>query len=84
MRDARNQYAKDRDSGFAAFIEDGDFAHIDALTEKYGLAPIPHTDTGAAGIYKAAQECVHLSDKTKAKAFAKCTELGFWPWMEVY
>lgn len=76
-------YAIDRDNAFVAFVDDGDFCHIDALCDKWGLVRLPHTDTGAAAVYKAAQECTGISADVKATAFAKCVKLGFMPWMGV-
>ncbi len=74
-------YARDRDIAFMAFVGDGDFAYIDALTEKYALGPIPHTDVGAASVYKAVQECSNIPESVKTRAFIKCVETGFLPFM---
>ena len=83
MSDQRKakDYAKDRDAAFIAFVEDGDFSHIDALMDKYGLARTPHTETAAAGVYKAVQECTRIPQEVKTKAFCKCVELGFMPFI---
>lgn len=72
-------YAADRDEAFVAFVGDGDFAHIDALTSKWGLQSIPHSDVGAASIYKAVQECTRIPADVKAAAAGKCAALGFSP-----
>lgn len=79
---AVHDYAIDRDNAFVAFVGDGDFSHIDALCDKWGLVRLPHTDTGAAAVYKAVQECTGISDNVKATAFAKCVEIGFMPWLD--
>lgn len=42
MAGRMNGYAQDRDAAFIAFVDDGDFAHIDELACKYGLRRIPH------------------------------------------
>ena len=72
-------YARERDDAFRAFVEDGDFTHIDKLTAKWSMRPIPHDDVGRAAVFKAVQECVNIEPETKAKAFALCAELGFFP-----
>ena len=79
---ALHDFAIDRDNAFVAFVDDGDFTHIDHLCDKWALNHIPHTDTGAAAIYKAIQECTGISDHVKAIAFSKCVEIGFWPWIK--
>lgn len=75
------EYAEDRDAALVAFVNDGDFAHLDRLTEKWGTAPVPHTDVGAAAVYKAVQECTRIPESVKRQAMEKCVELGFSPWM---
>ena len=75
------QYAKDRDAAFMAFVQDGDYKHIDAMTQKYNIMAIPHTDTGAAGVYKAVQHCVGIPTSVKNKAVERCIALGFVPWI---
>lgn len=78
---AARVYAEERDVAFVAFVEDGDFTHIDALMDKWGLQRTPHTDKGAAAVYKAVQECVNISYEVKAEARRKCLEMGFTPFM---
>ena len=63
-------YAADRDAAYIAFVEDGDFAHLDQLTEMWGGLPIPHTDEWAKVIYLAAQECPAIPHEVKAKALS--------------
>lgn len=74
-------YALDRDRAFIAFVEDGNFEHIDRLMDKYHLQRIPHTDTGAASVYKAVQECDRIGSGVKARAFCKAVELGYSPFI---
>ena len=76
-----HEYAEDRDAAFTAFVADGDFSHLDRLSEKWGTRPVPHDDVGAAAVYKAVQECTRIPDGVKADAMRKCVELGFSPWM---
>lgn len=76
-------YSIDRDNAFVAFVDDGDFRHIDALCDKWGLVRLPHTDVGAAAVYKAVQECTRISDHVKAAAFAKCVAIVFMQWLDM-
>lgn len=76
-------YANARDAAFIAFVEDDNWEHIDNLLEQFDCPKIPHTDTGAAGVYKAIQECTRIPAEVKAKAMHKCTSLGFVPFMEL-
>lgn len=75
------EYAEDRDAAFSAFVKDGDFSHLDRLSEKWGMRLLPHTDAGAASVYKAVQECTRIPESVKRQAMEKCVELGFSPWM---
>ena len=74
-------YANARDAAFIAFVEDDNWEHIDNLLKQFDCPKIPHTDTGAAGVYKAIQECTRIPAEVKAKAMHKCTSLGFVPFM---
>ena len=76
-------YANARDAAFIAFVEDGNWEHIDNLLEQFDFHKVSHTDTHAAGIYKAVQECIRIPAGVKAKAMHKCTSLGFEPFMEL-
>lgn len=80
MKAAR--YARDRDAAFVAFVEDGDFAHIDRLMARYGLPPFPHTREGRAAVLKAVQGCASIPRDTKAKAARECLRLGFSPYVK--
>lgn len=81
MMKSLTDYSIDRDNAFSAFVADGDFAHIDALCDKWGIYRLPHTDTGAAAVYKAVQECTNIPADVKAEAFAQCAMLGFTPFI---
>ncbi len=70
-------FATARDKAFTAFVNDGDFSHIDAFTECFGLRPLPHNDVGAAAVYKAVGQCVNIDQETKNKARMQCELLGF-------
>lgn len=81
MSKAIRDYASERDAAFAAFVDDGNFSHIDSLIDKWGGKRIPHDDVGRAAVYKAVQECVGISEEVKTRAFLKCIDLGFLPWI---
>lgn len=70
-----SRYAADRDAAFCAFVEDGDWSHIDALMDRHGIPRVPHKPTAEAGIYLAIQECLHIPAEVKEEAYAKYRDL---------
>lgn len=74
----------DRKKAFEEAVVNDDFSYFRKYCKKYG-APIPEDEkVMKAGIYKAVQVCIDISEEVKETAFLKCVELGFSPLIMPY
>lgn len=79
-----SDYSQKRDSAIVQFIETGDDSGMRKLLKETEGVDVPENEEVVfhAGILKAAQYCVNIPEKIKAKAFVQCLELGFNPFIE--
>ena len=76
------QFLKDRKEAFTKAIMEDKLDYVRVYCDRYGV-PIPKDERILkAGIYKAVQHCTDIPKEVKDKAFMKCLELGFSPFME--
>ena len=75
-------FAKERDEAFINFIETGSFKKVNQYCKKYNIDTPKNLKIKAAGIYKAVFYCTNIPQDIKDKAFIKCLELGFSPFIE--
>ena len=75
------QFVKDRDAAFTAFVMNDDWELVLEYCHNYNVPMPDNPDVMAAGIYKAVQEVTSIPDDVKVKAAVKCMKLGFTPFM---
>ena len=76
------EFVKDRDEAFIDAVLNDNWEGIKKHCKKYGITIPKEKTIMKAGIYKAVQECINISDEIKGKAAAKCLELGFNPFVK--
>lgn len=75
------EFVNDRDTAFIDFVETGSMKKLKAYFRKYKMPMPKSSKILKAAIYKAVQECTDIPQTVKDKAFIKCLELGFYPYM---
>ena len=80
MIDAK-EFVKDRNEAFIDFVNTDDMTKLNAYFKKYKIKKPISRKIIAAAIYKAVQECTDIPEDIKDKAFVKCLELGFSPFI---
>lgn len=77
-----NKFVKDRHNAFVSAVVDDDWSKVKKYSKKYDV-PMPKSEkVMKAGIYKACQYCIDISDEVKGIAMKKCLELGFNPFIK--
>jgi hypothetical protein len=72
---------KERDEAFINFVETGSFKKVNQYCKKYNIDMPKSLKVKAAGIYKAVFYCTNIPQDIKDKAFIKCLEIGFTPFI---
>lgn len=70
---------RERDEAFTDFVLTGRTDKVRNYCLKYGVPMPKKENVFAAGIYKAVQHCVGISQEVKNKAAVECMKLGFSP-----
>lgn len=76
------KFLRDRKEAFTKAVMEDNWDYVRVYCDRYGV-PIPADEKiMKAGIYKAVQVCTDIPKEVKDKAFMKCLELGFSPFMK--
>lgn len=76
------EYIKERNEAFTAFILTGNKKPVIKYCKKYKVHMPKDERIFAAGVYKAALNCMGIEKYVKDLAFRKCIELGFSPYID--
>lgn len=79
------EFVRERDEAFTAFVMTDDFAPVARYMRKYNIGVGENkkrpSDVLKASIYKAVRHCTNIPDEVKREAEVKCALLGFDPRM---
>lgn len=73
------EMVKERNEAIIDFVETGNLEKVEIYCKKYKVAIPKNEKIMAAGLYKAAQECIGIPERVKKLAREKCMDLGFKP-----
>lgn len=75
-------FAEERDKVFVDAVVNDNWDGVKEYSKKYNI-PMPENEAILkAGIYKAVQDCTHISEQVKHIAREKCLKLGFYPFIK--
>ena len=74
--------AKERDGAFIEAVVNDNWTPFKKYSKKYGVNLPNDEKVMKAGVYKAVQYCIGITNDVKAMAMEKCVELGFRPFMK--
>lgn len=75
------KFLRERRRAFTKAIIEDDWSYVKAYCEKYNVKIPKDERVMKAGIYKAVQECIDISEEVKNTAIEKCLKLGFLPFI---
>lgn len=82
MSEFINRFLIDRNEAFTKAVMEDNWDYVRVYCDRFKI-PIPKDEKILkAGIYKAVQHVTDIPKEVKDKAFMKCLELGFSPYMK--